>query len=175
MGEIFKIPPNKTILAYDLMAKLMKRRNLKNFKFRIGAYGILKDGNKILVGRHPLSHKYALPGGGIEIGEKILEGLKREFEEETGLKVKATKLLFVNENMFTYKGEDAQGVFIYYEVKKTGGKLLKNGNGEDTAEVKFMDLAKLSEKNIQKTYWRVIKEYKKTSYVIGLLVKFCKL
>ena len=146
--------------AYDLETKFIKKRDLRNFRFRVGAFGILKEENKILVERHPLSHKYALPGGGVEIGETIAQGLRREFEEETGIKVKLGRLLFVNEHMFTLKGEDAQGVFIYYEVQKIGGRLHKSGNGEDTAEVRFMDIDKLSEDNIQKTYWQAIKSFR---------------
>lgn len=160
VGNIFKIPPNKMVDVYDLETKLLKKRNLRDFKFRVGAFGILKKENKILVERHPLSHKYVLPGGGVEIGETIAQGLKREFEEETGIRVKLERLFFVNEHMFTLRGEDAQGVFIYYEVQKIGGKLLKDGNGEDTAEVRFMDIDKLSEDNIQKTYWQAIKSFR---------------
>lgn len=148
------------VTTYDLFDKKHKR-DLRNFKFRIGAYGILRKGNKILVQRHPLLKQFGLPGGGVDIGEKIIEGLYREFKEETGLTVKIGHLLGVEEDMFTWKGEDSQSVLLYYEVKKTGGKLLKNGNQSDTGEVKYVDLSSLTSRNVQRVYWKMIKGYKR--------------
>lgn len=159
--KLFKPIINKKVIAYDLFDK-KHIRNLRNFKFRAGAYGILKVGERILVQRHPLLRKYGIPGGGIEIGESISEGLYREFKEETGLEVKAARLICVNEDLFTWNGEDAQGIFIYYEVKKIGGELLSSGNGEDTAEVKFIDPNKLTKENTQRVYWPAIKAYTKS-------------
>ena len=40
---------------------------------------------------------YLFPGGGLEPGETIDEGVEREFFEETGLKVKAKKMVYVPE------------------------------------------------------------------------------
>lgn len=158
---LFRQIKDKKVIAYDLFDKKYSR-DLKNFRFRVGTYGILKVGERILVQRHPLLRKYGLPGGGIDIGESISEGLYREFKEETGLKVKATHLIYVGEDMFTWNGEDAQGIFIYYEVKKVGGKLLTHGNSEDTAEVKFINMKKLSRENTQRVYWSAIKTYTKS-------------
>ncbi len=36
-----------------------------------------------------ISGKWELPGGGLDFGEDIYEGLKREIQEETGIKVKS--------------------------------------------------------------------------------------
>lgn len=43
-----------------------------------------------------------LPGGGVEIGEKIEDGLKREIDEEVGIKIKIGKLVLAKENFFYY-------------------------------------------------------------------------
>ena len=158
--SLFKKSPDRIVVAEDLFDE-KHRRPLRNFRFRVSAFGILSKGKKILVQRHPLLKKYGLPGGGIEIGEKIAPGLYREFKEETGLVVKISRLITVGENLFTWKGEDAQGIFIYYEVKKIGGNLLREGNRKDTVEVKFVDIDKLSKANIQKIYIDAIDEYKR--------------
>ncbi|MDP2860182.1 MAG: NUDIX domain-containing protein, partial [bacterium] len=107
---------NKTIKAYDLYGKEHERR-LSNFKFRASAYGVLIENNKVLFKRHPAIEKFDLPGGGIELDETIPEGLAREFREETGLSVKIGKLLLAEDSFFTYNGEDAHGILIFYEVK----------------------------------------------------------
>ena len=67
---------------------------------RLGAKAaIVREGRILLVeyndersGLH-----YNLPGGGIEPGERIRDGLEREILEETGVTARVGKLLFVSE------------------------------------------------------------------------------
>ncbi len=59
------------------------------YKTHIGVYGVLLDTNRILLvtkSRGPYSGKLDLPGGRLEHGETIEEGLLREIQEETGIK-----------------------------------------------------------------------------------------
>jgi len=158
---LFNPKPDKVIEAYDLFNKKHKR-NLKNFKFRVSVYGVLHKGDKILVQRHPRLKTYGLPGGGVEIGETINSSLVREFVEETGLTLKIGKLITVTESFFTYEGEDAHSILITYEVSSLGGKLLTEGNKEDTGEVKFIELDKLTKKTTQRVFWEIVKQLKQT-------------
>jgi ADP-ribose pyrophosphatase YjhB (NUDIX family) len=158
---LFKKGKNKQITAFDLFDKKHKRW-LNDFKFRPSAYGVLQNRDKILVQRHPLLHKFGFPGGGIEMDESISEGLIREYEEETGLKVKVGKLLGISEDFFTFKGTDIHGILIYYEVEKTGGEILPSGNGQDTGEVKFIEIEKLTKETSSRSQWKFIKSYKST-------------
>ena len=150
---------NRSIITHDLFGKKHKRW-LKNFKFRPGAFGILRQGTKVLVQRHPKIKSFGLPGGGVRINESIPHALEREYFEETGIEVKTGKLLGIAEDFFTYYDEDIHGINIFYEVKKIGGKLLSNGNGSDTGEVKFMEIDKLMKKNSSRSQWKFIREYK---------------
>lgn len=156
---LFKKTKDKQIIAFDLFGTKHKRR-LKNFKFRPSAYGVLRDENKILVQRHKLLSKYGFPGGGIEMDESISEGLVREYYEETGFKIKVGKLLGISEDFFTFKGTDIHGILIYYEVEKIGGRILPNGNGQDTGEVKFVQINELTEKTASRSQWKFIKNFK---------------
>lgn len=153
-----KIPRNIFVTAHDFFDKKQKRP-LYKFRFRVSAYGILTAGNKILLQRHPLLKKFGVPGGGIGMGERIAQGLCREYEEETGLRIKIGEILGVDEDYFTSGGEDVHGIFIYYKVFQVGGKILKDGNGSDTAELKFIDIKDLSQGNVQKVFWVFLKEY----------------
>lgn len=150
---LFTKIPNKTIKAYDLFGN-EHQRELKNFKFRASAYGVLIENGKILLKRHPAIEKFDLPGGGIELDETIHEGLVREFKEETGLSVEIGKLLFVEDSFFTYNGEDAHGILIFYEVKKIGGTLTTNK--EDSVEVKYLDVDSLNHDNVHRSCWNMI-------------------
>ena len=56
---------------------------------RVGAYGLAVDAGRVLLCRvssgYPGAGRWTLPGGGLEHGEDPLDGLVREFHEETGL------------------------------------------------------------------------------------------
>lgn len=64
-------------------------------KTHLGVYGvILKNDNILLIkkSRGPYKGKLDLPGGKLEHGENLCDGLAREINEETGLMAKDFKL-----------------------------------------------------------------------------------
>jgi len=155
--KLFNEPPDKKVTTYDLFDNKYEKE-LKYFKFRPSAYGILRDGDKVLCKRHPAIEKLDLPGGGIELDETITEGLIREFKEETGLTVTVGKLLSVEDTYFTYNGEDAHGILIFYEVNKVSGELTPNG--EDSVDLKFRDLDSLTQENLHRSCWNIFTQIK---------------
>ncbi|MBO6558812.1 MAG: NUDIX domain-containing protein [Pseudomonadales bacterium] len=101
---------------------------------RIGSYGVIEDGGKMLLCRLSENvRKYqgwwTLPGGGLEFGEHPEEGMIREVEEETGLIVRATSLLGINS--FTIAGEqdDFHSIQIIYSTEVVGGELRNEIDG----------------------------------------------
>lgn len=159
MGQpLFTPIADRNVMTYDLHDRKVKR-NLKNFKFRVSVYGILRKGNAILCQRHPELTTYGLPGGGVEIGESIEKALVREFEEETGLVVTRENLVSVTEDFFTCGGQDAHTILVTYTVNEAGGILLADGNNDDTREVKYIDLDDLTSKNTQRVFWKIVSDY----------------
>jgi ADP-ribose pyrophosphatase YjhB (NUDIX family) len=64
-----------------------------------GVQGLLeRDGRLLLArrGREPRLGHWDLPGGFLEEGEAPLDGLRREFREETGLLIEAQRLLRID-------------------------------------------------------------------------------
>ncbi len=63
---------------------------------------IVNDKNEILLIKSPKwGERYVVPGGHVEMGEKIEEAVKREAKEEVGLDVEFEKVLFVYESIFS--------------------------------------------------------------------------
>ena len=67
-------------------------------KFRPSVYGILIEHNKVLLSKQ--WDGYDFPGGGVEIYETMEEALKREFLEETGLKVRVRQIIHGETSMY---------------------------------------------------------------------------
>ena len=57
----------------------------------IGVGAILLQRDRILMaqrGKEPLKGSWSLPGGALETGESLADGVRREVREETGLEIR---------------------------------------------------------------------------------------
>ena len=75
---------------------------------------IVRDDRALVVRRatEPLKGQWSIPGGMLELGEKLREGVAREVKEETGLTVEVGEVLDVFDSIFP----DANGGFQYHYV-----------------------------------------------------------
>ncbi len=90
-------------------------------KLFLGAKAVIVHEGKVLV-LHEAHYDegtntgmWDVPGGRIEPHEPILEGLRREVREESGLSVSVGRILGVYETFPTIKGEACHIVRVYYE------------------------------------------------------------
>jgi 8-oxo-dGTP diphosphatase len=70
---------------------------------QVGVGGVVIDNQRALLIRRaspPLEGQWSIPGGMLELGESLEQGVARELAEETGLDVKVTELLEVFERIF---------------------------------------------------------------------------
>jgi ADP-ribose pyrophosphatase YjhB (NUDIX family) len=75
---------------------------------------ILREGKVLIVRRAnpPLQGEWSIPGGGLDLGEKLRDGVAREVREETGLEVEVGPVLDVFDSIFP----DAEGRTQYHYV-----------------------------------------------------------
>ena len=62
----------------------------------VGVSGVVvQDGRVLLIerGREPLKGRWSLPGGALELGETLAEGVTREVLEETGVRVRTVEMV----------------------------------------------------------------------------------
>ena len=92
----------------------------------IGAL-IFRRGKILLVerGKEPLKGYWSLPGGALEIGERLQDGLRREVLEETGLIVEPGEVFEIFERIMPdIKGNpEYHYVLLDYICEVKGGKL----------------------------------------------------
>ncbi|HWA33792.1 MAG TPA: NUDIX hydrolase [Cyclobacteriaceae bacterium] len=88
---------------------------------------------------------WAPPGGGVDFGESLADGLKREFSEETGLAVEILEQRFVCE----FIKAPLHAVEVFFDVAYLGGQILagKDPEMEKAVQiiqsVKFISMAEL--------------------------------
>ena len=92
----------------------------------IGAL-VFENGRVLLVerGQEPLKGWWSLPGGILETGERLEEGVRREVREETGLDVEVLGLFEVFERILPDSGgrTEYHYVLLDYLCRPAGGKL----------------------------------------------------
>jgi len=114
----------------------------------VGIGALIFNRDRILMaqrGKEPLKGWWSLPGGALEIGERLADGVRREVREETGLEIRPLGVLEIFERIM----HDASGaaeyhyVLVDYICRITGGELHA---GDDVAVVEWVrrrDLPKL--------------------------------
>jgi 8-oxo-dGTP diphosphatase len=113
----------------------------------VGVGGIvIQHGRALLIRRsgEPLAGRWSIPGGTLELGETIAEGVRRELREETGLEVRVGELLEAFERIFPGEADRPQYHFVIldYLCEAIGGAPRPGGDASEIAFVAEKDLAR---------------------------------
>ena len=68
-------------------------------------------------GKEPAKGTLDLPGGFVDMGETVEQGMKREIKEETGLDVAELRYLFSIPNRYLYSGMVIHTIDMFYEAR----------------------------------------------------------
>jgi ADP-ribose pyrophosphatase YjhB (NUDIX family) len=118
---------------------------------------IIHDGRALLVRRNtePLKGEWSVPGGVLELGEKLRDGTAREALEETGLNVEVGEVLDVFDSIFP----DADGRAQYHFVLIDFLCWVVSGEAvaaSDVSEVKWVTLAELHDLGLRPSITGVV-------------------
>ncbi|MFZ2189453.1 MAG: NUDIX domain-containing protein [Candidatus Magasanikiibacteriota bacterium] len=135
----------------------------------IGVYAlIIKDDNILLIkkARGPYTGKWDLPGGSLEFGENLLDGLVREVMEETGLLFKESSLLNVLTHTVIYNLANNEkeemyhiGIIFKVSLKPNQQKLKTNSDGKDSAGASWVKMSDINEPDLSPFANQSIKMY----------------
>ncbi len=126
----------------------------------------LKD-NKILLvrrGAPPGEGLWSIPGGVVEVGEKLKDAVRREFKEETNLDCEVGELFNICEVIIRDENNKVRYhyVILDYMVKVTGGELKP---GSDVVEAKWVRLAEALKLKLTKPTRNLIEKILKMSFI----------
>ena len=90
------------------------------YPFNVRVYGLLiNDRNEILISdEQEYGMRFAkFPGGGLEHGEGLIDGLKREFVEECNVEIEVLSHFYTTDFYIKSAFNDSQIISVYYLVK----------------------------------------------------------
>ena len=126
----------------------------------IGVGAVIVEGGRVLLVRRdtePLRGEWSVPGGMLELGEKLRDGVRREALEETGVRVEPGEVLDVFDSIFT----DGLGktqyhyVLIDYLCRVISGEAQA---GSDVSDVRWVSLEALSAMGLREPVEQVVRK-----------------
>ena len=133
----------------------------------VGIGGVVIDqGRTMLIrrGNEPLLGQWSIPGGTLELGESLQEGVVRELLEETGIEVRVLDLIEVFDRVFPEDGATgAEGkrkprfhfVIADYLCERLGGEPRA---GSDVTDVAFAREEEFARFHLTETATRVLRK-----------------
>ncbi|MFF1571718.1 NUDIX hydrolase [Leifsonia sp. NPDC058292] len=123
---------------------------------RVAAYGVIVDGNRILLAhwRENGRSGWTLPGGGIDPGEDPVDAVVREIAEETGYVAEAGELLGIDshvvpaEHRFVPDAGPLHALRIVYRARVLSGDLTNELDGS-TDEAAWFELDSIPSRRVE--------------------------
>ena len=131
----------------------------------VGVGGVIIDhGRAVLIrrGSEPLRGEWSIPGGTLELGETLEQGVARELFEETGLEVRVLDLIEVFDRIYSddgvATGEAIERPRFHYVIadylcERVGGELRA---GSDVTDVALASEGELANFHLTETATRIL-------------------
>lgn len=122
-------------------------RIARSAKLKVGVSALVFDESrqKILLTRRSDNGRWCLPGGGMDSGETAVECCEREMLEETGLRIRVTRLVGIYTSphrILAYAdGNRWHLVALSFEAEVLGGELIIT---DETTEVGYFTLDEIA-------------------------------
>ena len=126
----------------------------------IGVGAVIIEGSRVLLVRRdtePLRGEWSVPGGMLELGEKLRDGVRREALEETGVTVEPGEVLDVFDSIFTDGLGKTQHhyVLVDYLCRPISGEAQA---GSDVSDVRWVSLEALPAMGLRESIEQVVRK-----------------
>ena len=125
------------------------------YPFNVRVYGLLinKDNSILISDEQEYGMRFTkFPGGGLEFGEGLVDGLKREFMEECNAVIEVTGHFYTTDFFVKSAFNNSQIISVYYVVKNTAALNLNikttafdfDGEGDALQSFRWLKLNELN-------------------------------
>jgi ADP-ribose pyrophosphatase YjhB (NUDIX family) len=126
----------------------------------IGVGAVIIRGDRVLLVRRatePLKGEWSVPGGVLELGEKLRDGVRREVLEETGLQVEPGDVLDVFDSIF--RDEQGRTQYHYVLIDYLCTSISDEAKaGSDVSEVRWVRQDELAAMGLRESIERVVRK-----------------
>jgi 8-oxo-dGTP diphosphatase len=120
---------------------------------------VLREGRVLLVrrGAAPAQGLWAIPGGGLRLGETLQQGAEREIREETGIVIRAGEPIFACDS---FDRDDLGRLRFHYVIvdlaaEDLGGEIQA---ADDALEARWVSSAELPNLPVTKTTLKLLRQ-----------------
>lgn len=121
---------------------------------------VFRDDRVLLVqrGSAPARSQWAIPGGRVELGETLQKAAEREVFEETGIRIRAGKPVFVFD---TVVPDDGGRIRFHYVIVDLEAEYLEGRlrRGDDAADVRWVAADELDRLPVNPTTRQLLKDH----------------
>ena len=137
------------------------------YNFNVRVYGLLINEQNLILLSDEEEYGFRFikfPGGGLEYGEGLIDGLKREFIEECNAEVEVLEHFYTTDFFMQSAFNDSQVISVYYLVKpksalvlnfknspfefEGGGEILQAFRWKDINELELSDVTFLTDQRV---------------------------
>jgi ADP-ribose pyrophosphatase YjhB (NUDIX family) len=118
---------------------------------RVGVGAVILDGDRVLLvkrGQPPSQGKWSIPGGLVQLGERIEDAVRREVQEECGVRVRLLGLCGVIDRVRLAPGDGSERSRVHYHyVIIDYVAAIEAGvprAGSDAAEVRWVPIVEVA-------------------------------
>ncbi|MGQ7855667.1 NUDIX domain-containing protein [Pedobacter sp. WC2501] len=145
--------------------------------FNVRVYGLLiNQNNEVLVSdEEEYGFRFSkFPGGGLELGEGLIDGLKREFMEECNAEIEVLSHFYTTDFFEKSSFNDSQVISVYYLVKEKAPLLLAfkdtiydfDGSGEILQAFRWVKIEDLNIEDITFKTDKTVAQLLKNQYSV---------
>lgn len=127
----------------------------------VGSGALIHKGGKVLLvkrNNEPNKGRWALPGGLVELGERVEDAVRREVREEVGLDIHLEGILDVVDDIhYDVRGKvKYHYILVDFLAKRVGGRLRLN---RESSSSKWFDLRQVQRANTSENTKAVVRRF----------------
>ena len=130
----------------------------------VAAAGIVENDKGEILMVKTYNYGWVFPGGQVELGENLIDGVKREIWEESGIEVEVGEVFCISSNTAKYPGRNGvkevpTKVMLDFICKETGGTLRNSEENSESGWFPKSDILKMLEGPAYVERFRAYLEY----------------